>query len=372
MRGLIIALGAAIVLLAAGPASAYPQFVLSKDVTCASCHISPAGGGLLDENGVNVAEAISQYGTDGSFMYGKVPTPDWLTLGGDFRGAWGYLQTPQKYLVGFPMQGDLYASASKDHFTLYLEGGFRPSQYVATQSQYQPPWSREHWVMWQQEDGGSQGLFVRVGRFMPVFGLRFAEHPAYDRRYGGTQLYGETYGAAVEYIRPTWEAHLTGFIKDPFIDTVEHSNGAAFYGEYRLDPRTAVGAEGMVQISDVDKRFRGGVTAKHYFPHPDLLLQGELQFVNQQIEGGGAPNQIVWYGMASWFPHDAWMVDLGLGYYDENIRIKNLDRDAIDLNVHWFTTSHIEVGLLSRIELIGFGSGGPTGAYALLFGHYRL
>ena len=54
---------------------------------------------------------------------------------------------------------------------------------------------------------------MRVGRFMPVFGLRFAEHVMYTRQYGGTPLYGETYGLAVEYITPKYEAHLTGFIR---------------------------------------------------------------------------------------------------------------------------------------------------------------
>ena len=373
MRALVVTVTAALVVLAAGKAHAYPQFQMSKDVSCSACHLSPAGGGLLNENGLTVAESISQWGTDPSFMYGKVPTPDWLELGGDLRGADGYLQTPQKYIVGFPMQADLYASAVKGPFRIYLEGGYQPSTYLnPAQQQFNAPWSREHWVMWQQDAGSNEGLFVRVGRFMPVFGLRFAEHPDYTRRYGGTQLYGETYGAAVEYIQQKWEAHVTGFIKDPLIDTVEHSNGAAAYGEYRLSANAAIGGEGMVQVSDDDKKIRVGATAKYYFNKPDLLVQGELQFVNQRINTGGAPNQLVGYLLASWFASDAVMVDLGLGYYNENVRIKDLDRDAIDLNIHWFTTSHIEVGIISRIEMFSFGGGGPTGAYAMAMAHYRL
>ena len=46
--------------------------------------------------------------------------------------------------------------------------------------------------------------------------------------------------------------------------------------------------------------------------------------------------------MGTWFPRDDIMLDLGWGHYDENLRIKGLDRDAIDLNIHWFATSHIE------------------------------
>ena len=71
-------------------AHAYPQFQLVKDSTCSSCHLSPAGGGLLSENGMATAEALSQFGTAPEFFYNKLPLPNWLVLGGDFRGAGGY------------------------------------------------------------------------------------------------------------------------------------------------------------------------------------------------------------------------------------------------------------------------------------------
>ena len=68
------------------------------------------------------------------------------------------------------------------------------------------------------------------------------------------------------------------------------------------------------------------------------------------------------------------MLDLGLGHYDENVRIQGLDRDAIDLNLHWFTTSHIELILMNRVSKAGLGPGpgGPTGGWSMLQLHYRL
>ena len=63
----------------------------------------------------------------------------------------------------------------------------------------------------------------------------------------------------------------------------------------------------------------------------------------------------------------------GLGHFDENLRIKNLDRDCVDLNLHYFVDSHLEMILNARFEMIAFGAGGnPNGAYALLQAHYRL
>lgn len=362
--GIAIAIG-----LASGRAEAYPQFELSKDQTCKGCHLSPAGGGVLSENGMTIAEAVSKWGTKPEFMYGAVKLPDWLAVGGDLRYAYGYLQAPQRYLLGFPMQADVYGVASHKNFSVHLTVGGRPAEKgneAATRV-----WSREHYVMYQTDPGGTEGLYARAGRFMPVFGLRLAEHPTYTRRYGGSPLYADTYAAGVSYIKQDYEVHVTGFIKDPLIDPVQLANGGAAYGELVLAPTTRVGAGGMVAISDFEQKYRGALTAKHYLAKPDVLLQAELQLVNPKVDGYGY-RQIVGYLMGTWFPTQGLMVDLGLGHYDENLRIEKLDRDCVDLNVHFFATSHFEATLISRFELIGFGAGGPSGAYAMLMGHYRL
>ncbi|HEX4451109.1 MAG TPA: hypothetical protein VH143_09580 [Kofleriaceae bacterium] len=382
MRALVFAI--AIVCALAGVAAAYPQFQLSKDQTCSSCHIAPEGGDLLNENGLNVAEQISQYGTDPAFINGVFKLPAWLMLGGDFRAATGYVEAPQKYLETFPMQADIYASAKfAGHFHVNLTVGYRPPEYgneAATQV-----WSREHYIMWQQHADDGFGLFARVGRFMPIFGLRFAEHPEYTREYGGTPLYSETYGAAIEYIEPNWEAHLTGFIEDPIIDPVAHDNGVAAYAEMRPIEHASVGLEAMVTVGDDcsdcayphDEKYRGGVTGKYYAAGPGLELEGEVQFVNVHVETYGT-NQGVGTIMLSKFLPFGVMADLALDYYNEDLRIKGVDREAVDLNVHWFTTSHVELLLTTRFEAIhgtageNTPTGGPSGSYVLLQAHYRL
>jgi hypothetical protein len=379
--------------VATGTASAYPQFQLSRDQTCTGCHISPAGGSLLNENGMNTAEAISQFGTSADPFYGKVKLPTWLTLGGDARGAIGYfrtgadptnttssLATPTGAVVPFPMQFDIYANAQFGPISVRVTGGIRPAQWVgvgntpAFQDRF---WSREHYITYQTKPGENEGLYIRVGRFMPVFGLRFVEHVDYTRQYGGVPLYGETYAAAVEYVTSKYEAHLTGFIEDPLIDTVVHDNGGAFYGEYRLDEHTAVGLEAMLSDNTEDTKYRGGLTAKRDIAGPDILLQAEGQVVTERVKNNqdrGAPNQLVGYLMASKFIGQAIMVDLGLGHFDENIRIAGLDRDAVDLNIHWFATSHIEVLVMNRLSKVGLfqSPSGVVGGWSMLQLHYRI
>jgi hypothetical protein len=210
---------------------------------------------------------------------------------------------------------------------------------------------------------------------MPVFGLRFVEHPDYNRQYGGTPLYADTYAAAIEYVTPKWEAHLTGFIEDPLIDPPVRGRGVAAYAEVRLDEHTQVGGELMVTGAEGNTTVRGGATGKLHLAGPDVLLQAELQFVHQGVTGGtGAPNQLVGYLMASKPFGKALLLDVGLGHFDENIAIQGLDRDAIDVNLHWFVSSHFELVLQNRVEALGLAqsTGGPTGAWSLLHGHYRL
>jgi len=369
MRLAVLALVAVAAL--AGVAEAYPQFQLSRDKTCTGCHISPAGGNLLNENGETVAEGIGTLDTSGKVLYGKLPLPSWLAVGGDFRSAGGYIQTPEKVLAIFPMQYELYGHATfGGGVSLHLNFGPRPATFGnegATRV-----WSREHYLMWRTNSGSPTGTFVRAGRFMPVFGLRFAEHPLYTRRFGGTPLYGDTYGVHVAHIADKLEVHASGFIEDPVIEPVQHVRGGALYTEIRPTDRLSIGGGGMVEISDFDKKLRGTMTAKLYAPGPDLLFQLEAQVVNQRIEPTGAPVQLIGNLTISRWLARSFLLDIGLGHFDSNIRIRDLDRDCVDMNLHWFMDSHLEILLNARYEMLAFGNGGDSHAYALIQLHYRL
>jgi hypothetical protein len=359
-----------LVVLAAGRvAAAYPQFQLSSDQTCTGCHLSPAGGGLLNENGLGYAETQSTWGGKPEAAHGALAGPDWLTVSGDLRAGAGLVGGLTMHPGAFPMQAEMAAAARTNAFTIYATLGFqvgdgnRPLTFVE---------AREHFVMWQQHPDENTGLYLRAGRFMPVYGLRFAEHTDSTRRWGQTPLYGEAYGAAAEYVADAWEAHLTGFVADPIQDPVERGSGAAAYAEKRFAERFAIGAEGRYAHSPDDARTAGGVTAKAWFPSPGILLQAEGQVIHQTFAAGGARNQLASYLMASWSVHDGWLLDAGLSQYNEDLAVMNLDTEAFDANVHWFATSHWELLLTNRLQTIALGGGGGNSGYTLVQIHYRL
>ena len=374
MKKLIAVLAAVVVtVVLASPrrASAYPQYSLSRGQACVECHVSPVGGGLLTEQGMITAETQSSYGHAPEFIYGKWTPPEWLQLGGDFRGLGGVKVIDGKVNgFGVPMQGDLYASVKHQNFTMFLQGGVKggePANPTVTQFLQ----SREHWVQYRQHADDSYGASVRVGKFMPTSGLRFVEHTMYARRYGGSQLFSEAYGVAAAYIQPEYEVHVTGFVKD-FRDPVEPASGAALYAEKRFNEKNAIGVLSRFAKSADDTKLHYGVTGKHYCECRDLLFQAEVQGVHQKIDAGGSNNQVVATAMATWIAAPGWMMDLALNYYDPNLQVKGLDRQALDLQGHWFVDSHFELIMSGRLQVLEFGGGGPTAASAFLQGHFRL
>ncbi|HUQ01026.1 MAG TPA: hypothetical protein VM261_00965 [Kofleriaceae bacterium] len=371
MRAAIL-VGALVLTASAGTALAYPQYQISKEQTCAACHVSPVGGGLLNDYGELTAEEESQWGGNPGFLHGVIELPEILRLGGDLRGAGG-AHTRGDGLTSaiFPMQSELYAYVEKSNVGLYAIGG-ATIEGGAMDSRALVPFSREHWVTWKQGEG--EGLYVRAGRFMPVQGLRQPEHVYYTRRFGGTPLFSEAYGANIGYLKPDLEAHVTLFVADPLIDSIERGDGGAMYVEKRLKEGTlAVGLLDRFTTSDTDTRFHGGVTGKYWMPDQKLLLSTELQVVRQNFKLDAPTRfQLVGNLFATYFVKPGLFVNLGLGHYDEDLSVAKVDRDAIDLNVHFFAISHLELILMNRYQMIGLGSGGDSSGYSMLQLHYRI
>ena len=265
------------------------------------------------------------------------------------------------------MQADGEAAARHGAVTAYATLGLQQGHDVTSVFA-----SREHWVMWQSDAGAATGLFVRAGRFLPVYGLRLADHTVFTRRDGQTPLYSEAYGVAVEYVARTWEVHATGFVHDPLQYSAETGDGAALYAEAHPAESFALGVEGRYAKGDVDERVAGGATAKAWIAQIHVGLEAEAQLARQTFADGGQLDQVVSYVMASWFVHDGWLVDVGVGQFDEDTHVPHVDLESLDGSLHWFATSHWELLLTSRVQTISFGAGGPPSGSVLLQFHYRL
>ena len=193
---------------AAASASAEPMFLSKQYPRCTACHYSPSGGGLLTPYGRSLSrEEISTFGRRGAagaapaatsrgeeaFLFGALGSDSPLQLGLDIRPSHLDVNVPGRAVAdrNFLMNLDLQAAWQRARWTAYGSVGRKPTgggELV----------SYEHWVAYQVSDA----LSVRGGRFLPAYGVRFADHTSFTREgldlAQGDQVYGVEVGVATD------------------------------------------------------------------------------------------------------------------------------------------------------------------------------
>ena len=191
-------------LLAAGGArraSAEPTFLSRQYPRCTACHYSASGGGLLTPYGRSLSrEEISTFGRRGAgaapaargeegFLFGALSSESPLQLGLDVRPSHVGVDVAGRTLPdrNFLMNLDLQAAWRRDRWTAYGSIGREPARGGAG------PVSYEHWIAYQ----ATEGISVRGGRFLPAYGVRFADHTSFTREGLDLAQAGQVYGIEV-------------------------------------------------------------------------------------------------------------------------------------------------------------------------------
>jgi hypothetical protein len=358
IRRLGAAAALALTLVAIHPAAeAYPQFQLSTgNARCTLCHISPAGGGLLNEYGRSESgDTISQFGGNGAFLYGVYEEPDWIKLGVDLRGAAlakDQSDDPEYYL--FPMQGDTYVYLKGGDFSAYGVVGPRAQVRTPRDSPLERFGSREYWLMWRPKTTGS---YARAGRFFAPFGLRSADHTTYVRRYLGFHSWEETFNVSGGHVAGDWEAHVTAHtaVPYPLMGNGARATGGTAYYERRLADETAVlGAQARATLSDTDRTYLIGGVGKYYLESTRLLFMGELNIGLQEFADTGPTRpQLTTYLGASYTPLTGIVVGAALERFDQDMSVADLARDAASLTLQYFPLAHWELMLIGKMEFQG-------------------
>lgn len=176
MRRLAIALTAGLILalpilLLLQQAKAVPRYSARYEQNCTLCHVNPTGGGMrsLYASQFLVPEELTMKTPSDEVIGGIQPeiAPN-ITVGADFRTMYFYSDAKAHTLNFFEMQGDLYVNFQMDRLGLYFDKGITQSYELFGLA----------WVL--PYDG-----YAKVGRFIPAYGVKFADHTMFTRQYAG-------------------------------------------------------------------------------------------------------------------------------------------------------------------------------------------
>ena len=117
----------------------------------------------------------------------------------------GLEMRPSHLRIGFPgghqdmnllMNLDLIGAVQKNGWTAYGTVGREPPNSAVRDGRTLPDAafiSYEHWISYQTDEG----FRIRAGRFLPAYGVRFADHTAYTRAYLDLDRNDQVYGVEV-------------------------------------------------------------------------------------------------------------------------------------------------------------------------------
>ncbi len=270
-----------VVLLAAvAPnAHAFTEFVRHGYVNCIACHVSPSGSGVLTPYGRQLSTTLmSSAGreNEGAFLYGAVPAPGWLRLGGDVRSVGIYRDTPQvrngRFLF---MQADVEAAAVVGPWTADAMVGLYNKEAQ----------SRRHYINYRPTDE----LSFRAGRFQQAFGLMAPDHRSSIQRHLGWDEGSESYNVEAAWLGEQFSTFLTGNLGRPDDSALDAEKGISVRPAMAFWDRFQVGLSYYAGTKTAFSRQVGGPFAVLGFT-PKLVLMSELMLQKRSSDGDRSKN----------------------------------------------------------------------------------
>ena len=275
----------------ARPAHAEPTFLSKQYPRCTACHYSASGGGLLTPYGRSLSrEEISTFGRRGpggvpsagstageeGFLFGALASESPLQLGLDVRPSHLDVDLPGRTIAdrNFLMNLDLQVAWRHDRWTAYGTVGRAPVGGGGELVSY------EHWVAYQVADTVS----VRGGRFLPAYGVRFADHTSFTRARLDLAQDDQVYGVEVDV---STDRTLLQVAAGPgrAESLIDGDGRQAFTSSARyqidLSPRTVLAASALYRgASEIAPRSTGTGLSFGYAPTPWLTswTHADVQF----------------------------------------------------------------------------------------------
>ncbi len=156
---------------------AFPDTIRHGYTNCTSCHLTPSGGGILNSYGRSLSrELMSSWGANDEehLLQGLVKIPDdfaeKIFVGGDIRYLSNKLASGAKEdSEGFLMQTQMRLGLVFDKLKFIFSVGKIENPKASEEVKFVSP---EYYALWTPKDE----LYIRIGRFDPIYGLRMPDH----------------------------------------------------------------------------------------------------------------------------------------------------------------------------------------------------
>ncbi len=347
-----------LVLLLNSKAFGLAELVRHGYPNCIACHVSPSGGGALTEYGRALSKDLLStwsYENEERVGHGLLgPLPAWLQIGGDQQFIQIYKNNPLvTEAKNFWMENELEAALRVGQF--YLDSNIGLQRGPATTPHLYDVISSRHYLGYYFTDE----LSIRFGKFLPAFGLNFANHTILSRRPLGFDQGMERMDLEAAYFGEKYDVFLTALLGkadvegaaiesllDPSID----ERGFSISSSRWIFEKFKVGASFLFANADAYKRYLIGVFEVLKLSEKFYLL-GEIDWQSKIAKDTGiearGPALVHELGYAVFKGFDIYALE-----QESYLDLNSVDsrHDSYGVGLHFFPRPHFELQLEFRKE----------------------
>lgn len=246
---------------------AYPDFISYGYKSCLTCHYNGQGGGALNDYGralfaseftasTFTSKTPDQLAEQSGFL-GSAELPWWFRAGIKYRGL--HYRTdvgsPRSADRWIDMQGDIdliFNFDKKSDLILVTNLAYIPPPARKTEPKPSNYVSKNHYLRWKMQ----KGLMLYAGLFDKIFGLRHADHTAFNRSTIGLGQNDQSDGIALQYSGELYDVSGGLFVGNLSQEKELRQVGGSIMYEYYLDKTYTVGASALQSQNDFKRENR--------------------------------------------------------------------------------------------------------------------